>query len=102
MLVDEEVPDFLSALPGVESFVLRIAHAPELLVGSWRLCSVALPHQLNDSFALIDLLAQQRAQVPAFCAENVLPDWLVAKEGQGVRHELPGASEFPTNGGNEN
>ncbi len=102
MLVDEEIPNFLSALPGVESFVLRIAHPAELLVGRWRLCSVALTHQLNDSFALIDLLAKQSAQIAAFSAKDVLPDRLITEKGQGVRHELPGASKFPTNRRNEN
>ncbi len=84
MLVDEEVPNFLSALPGIESFVLRIAHAAELLVGSWRLCAVALTDQLNDSFALIDLLAEQSAQIATFSAKNILPNRLVAKKGQGI------------------
>jgi hypothetical protein len=61
-----------------------------------------LADELDDAFGVINLLTQQRAQVPAFCAENVLPDWLIAKKSQGVSHQLPGAAKFPTNGRNEN
>ena len=44
MLVNEQIPDFLPALPRTESFKLRVTHPPEGIVHRRRLCSVALAH----------------------------------------------------------
>jgi hypothetical protein len=52
--------------------------------------------------ALIDLFAQHLAQIAFFRAKNILPDRFVAEESQRVRNELPGGSQLPANGGNEN
>ena len=85
-LIDEEVPDFFPALARVKSFVLRIAHPAELLVGTRRFGPVTLADELNDAFTLIDLLAEETAQVSAFRAENFLPDRLVTEKGQRISH----------------
>ena len=91
-LVDEEVPDFFPALARVKSFVLRIAHPAELLVGTRRFGPVTLADELNDAFAVIDLLAQESTQVSAFRAENLLPGRLITEKSQRISHQLPGAS----------
>ena len=44
--------------------------------------------------AVIDLLAQHPAHVARLCAEDFLPDGLVAQEGQGIGDELPGATQL--------
>jgi hypothetical protein len=72
-----------------------------LRIGLGRLGAVAIADNLEDAFALIDLLAQHRAQVAGFGPENLLPDRLVAQEGQGVGGELPAASQLAADGGNE-
>jgi hypothetical protein len=60
-----------------------------------------LPNELNDAFALIDLLAQQVAQISAFRAEDVLPDRLIPKKSQRISNKLPGASQLTTDCRNE-
>jgi hypothetical protein len=81
---------------------LRVADAAELRIGLGRLGAVAITDNLEDPFALIDLLPQHRAQVASFGAENILPDRLVTEIGQRVGGELPAAPQFLADGGNEN
>ena len=102
VLVNEQIPDFLPALAGIESFKLRITHPPEGVVHRRRLCSIALTHQLDDPIALINLLPQNFSQIAAFGAENVQPHRFVTEKGKCVGDELPGAPEFPANSGDEN
>jgi hypothetical protein len=102
IFVDKEVPDFLAALPGVKRLVLRVADAAELVVGLGRLGAVAITDNLEDPFALIDLLPQHRAQIAGFGPENILPDRLVTEISQRVGGELPAAPQFFADGGNEN
>src|SRR5687768_2376227 len=66
IFVDEEVPDFLAALPGVERFVLRVTDAAELRIGLGRFGAIAIADNLEDAFALIDLLPQHRAEIACF------------------------------------
>jgi hypothetical protein len=100
-LIDEQVPDFLPALSGVKSLVLRVACSAELLIGRGRLRAITLSHQLNDSFALIDLLAKQDPEITRFGAKDILPDWLIAEKRQRIGHELPGSFQLTANCGNE-
>jgi hypothetical protein len=58
MFVDEEVPDFFTALSGVERFVLRITYPAEFVIGNRWLGAVALAHQLYYAFAVIDFIPQ--------------------------------------------
>src|SRR5688572_29252592 len=102
IFVDEEVPDFFAALPGVKRLVLRVADAAELRVGLRGLCAITIADNLEDPFALIDLLPEHRAEIARFGAENVLPDRLVTEVSQRVRGELPAAPQFLADGGNEN
>src|SRR5688572_3149449 len=102
IFVDEKVPDFFAALPGVKRLVLRVADAAELRIGLRRLRAVTIADNLEDAFALVDLLPEHRAEIARFGAENVLPDRLVTEIGQGVGRKLPAASQFLADGGNEN
>src|SRR2546423_1882161 len=90
--VDKKIPDFLAALPGIERFVLRITHPAELRIGRGRLGAVTFADDLEDAFALGDLLAQHPAQVAGLGPEDVLPDWLVTEKAEGVRGELAAAA----------
>jgi len=56
---------------------------------------------LNDSFALINLLAKQNTEIASFGAKDVLPHWLIAEKSQRVGHELSGALQLTTDCGNE-
>ena len=56
--INEKVPNFLATIPGIQCFILRIADATELLIGLRWLSAVTLTDELNDTFALINLLAQ--------------------------------------------
>jgi hypothetical protein len=100
--VDKKVPYFFAAFSGVERFELGITDSPVMVVGDGWLSSVTLTHQLDDSFALIDLLAQHRAQVASFRSEDVLPDRFVTQKGQRIGDKLPRAAELSTNRGNKN
>jgi hypothetical protein len=102
IFVDEEIPNLLAALPGVERFVLGVADAAELRIGLRRLGPVAIADNLEDPFALIDLLPEHRAQIACFRAENVLPDRLVTEIGERVGGELAAAPQLLADGGNEN
>src|ERR1700682_4946544 len=101
-LVDKEIPDLLAALARIERLVLRIAHTAKLRVGLGRLGPVAIADDLKHAFALIDLLAQHRAQVAGFRTEDVLPDWLVAEESQRVGGKLAATPQLAADRGNEN
>ena len=70
-------------------------------VGLRRLGAIAIADKLEDAFALIDLLAQHRAEVAGFGAENLLPDRLVTEEGKRVGGELAAAPEFAADSGNK-
>jgi hypothetical protein len=56
---------------------------------------------LNDSFALINLLAKQNTQIASFGPKDVLPHWLIAEKSQRIGDELPGAFQLTTDCGNE-
>ena len=99
--VNEKIPDFLAALARVERLILRVADPAKLRIGLSRLGSVAIADDLEDAFALIDLLAQHRAEVASFGAEDFLPDGLVTEEGEGVGGELPAAPQLAADGGNK-
>ncbi len=101
MFIDEKVPDLFSTIPSIERLVLRVADPAKFLVRLFRLRPVALADQLNDSFALIDLLTEQATKITALRCEDVLPDRLVSKKDQSVGHQLPGTVKFPTDSGNE-
>ena len=101
-LVHEEIPDLFSLLPGVERFVLRVTDAAKLFVRSRRFGPVALANELDDPFALIDLLTQHLAQIAPFGSKDVLPDRLVPQESEGVGHELSGTAQLFADRGNEN
>src|SRR5438045_2528104 len=100
-LVDKQVPDFLPALSRVEGFVLRVAYSAELLISRGRLRAITSSHELNDSFALINLLAQQDPEITRLGAKDVLPNRLIAEKSQRIGHELPGAFQLATDCGNE-
>jgi hypothetical protein len=53
-----------------------------------------LPNELDDPLALIDLLPQHQAQIASFGPKNILPDWLVAKEGERIGHKLSRAAQL--------
>src|SRR3979411_2845667 len=74
--VDEKIPDFLPALAGVEGFVWGVADPAKLRIGLGGLGAVAIADDLEDAFALIDLLAQHRAEIAGLGAEEILPEWL--------------------------
>ena len=100
-LVHEQVPDLFPLLPGIKRLVLRVTDPAELFVRRGRLGAVALADELDDTFALIDLLTQHLAQVASFGAEDVLPDRLVTQESQRVGDELPRAAQLLAHRGNE-
>lgn len=102
IFINKKVPDLLPALPGVERFVLGVTNSPKFLIKIGRLRAITIADQLHDTFALIDLLPKEAAQVAAFGAEDVLPDRLITEKGQRVSHQLPGAAQFSTDGGNKN
>src|SRR5205814_8981912 len=77
------------------------ACSTELLISRGGLCPITLSHQLNDSFALINLLAQQDPEITRLGAKDVLPSRLIAKKSQRIGHELPGAFQLATDCGNE-
>ena len=91
ILVNEKIPNLFPAPPSIKCFILRVARSPKLLVGCRWFHAVALPHELNNTFAVVDLLAQHFAQIPTFSPENFLPDGLITKKTQCVGHELSGA-----------
>ena len=55
-----------------------------LVVGFGRLGAVAIADNLEDPFALVDLLAQHRPKIAGFGPKDLLPDRLVTQERQGV------------------
>src|SRR5260370_16357908 len=73
MFVDKEIPNFLAALPCVESFVLGITHPAEFFVGSRSLRPVPLTAQLDNALAFINPLTQQPPHIAPFGSKNVLP-----------------------------
>src|SRR5262249_15231162 len=91
IFINEEIPDFFPALASIQCLKLCVAKSSELFVGCWRFSTVALTHQLKNTFTVIDLLAQNFAQITALSPKNFLPDRLVAEKGQGIRYQLPGA-----------
>src|SRR2546423_15518724 len=99
--VDEKVPDFFAALPGIERFVLSVTDAAELGIGRGRFGAVAVADDLEDAFALVDLLAQHPAQIAGLGPEDILPDRLVAEKSEGIGGELPAAAKFAADGGDE-
>src|SRR5438067_8274462 len=96
--VNEKIPDFFATFPGVERFILGVTHAAELRVGRGWLSAVAIANDLQNAFALIDLLTQHRAQVARLSAEDILPDRLVAEKGEGVSGKLAAATQFASDG----
>jgi hypothetical protein len=48
-----------------------------------------LSDELDDAFAVIDLLTQEATEVTALSAENILPCRLVTQKYQCIRHKLP-------------
>src|SRR5262249_61984270 len=66
IVVNEEIPDFLTTVPCVERFELRVANPAILLVWYWRLGAIATADQLHDALAFLDLLAQHSAQIAPF------------------------------------
>ena len=100
-LVHEKVPDFFPALSGIKGLVLSVTDSAELFVRSRRFGAVALTDELDDTFALIDLLTQHLAQVAALRPKDVLPNRLVTQKGQGIGDELPRAPQLLANRGNE-
>ena len=85
-IVDEKIPDFLAPLPGVERFILGVADPAKILIRNGRLRSVAAAHQLHNSFALIDLVPEEFAQISPFRPEDILPGRLVAKKAERISH----------------
>jgi hypothetical protein len=100
--VDEKIPDFLAAFPGVERFVLGVADAAEFRIGRGGLGPVAVTYDLEHAFALVDLLAQHPAQIARLGAENILPNRLITEKAQGISGELAAAAKFAANGRNKN
>src|SRR3954471_22655792 len=100
--VDEKVPDFLAPFPGAERFVLGVADPAEFRIGRGRLGAVAVTDDLEDAFALVDLLAQHPPQIARLGPENILPDRLVTQKAQGVSGELAATAKFAANGRNKN
>src|SRR6266404_305463 len=100
--IEEEIPNFLAARAGVERFILSVTDPAELRIGLRRFGAIAIADDLEDPFALIDLLAQHRAQVAGLGAENILPDRLVTEEAERIRGELATAPQLTANCGNEN
>src|ERR1043165_5979157 len=70
--VDKKIPDFFAAFPGVERFVLGVTNPAELRIGLGRLGAVAVADDLENAFALVDLLAQHPAQVARLRPANIL------------------------------
>src|SRR3954449_1875494 len=100
--VDEKVPDFLAAFPGVKRFVLGVTDTAEFRIGRGRLGAVAVAYDLEDAFALVDLLAQHPAQIARLGAENILPDRLITEKAQGVGGELAATAKLAADGRDKN
>src|SRR5438477_11425014 len=101
-LVHVKVPDFFPGFSRIESLVLRVTNPTKLRIRRRRLGAIALPDELDHTFALIDLRPQHLAQVAAFGAKNILPYRLVTEEGQGVGDKLTCAAQFLAHSRNEN
>src|SRR5437763_7701173 len=101
-LVHVKVPDCFSGLSRIESLILRVTDPAKFRIGRRRFGPVTLTDELDDAFALVDLVAQHLAQIAALGAEDVLPDWFVAEKGQCVRDKLAGAAQFLADSRNEN
>src|SRR4029077_13002264 len=95
--VDEKVPDLFPTLSRVKRFVLSVTHATKRLVRNWRLDAVTAADELVYTFALINLSAQNFAQISALRAKDFLPNRLVTEKNQSIGDELAGAlSSFVT------
>ena len=99
--INEEIPDFLSSFAGVKRLVLRVTDAAEFLIGGWRLSAVTLSDELDYSFALINLLTKQSAEISAFRSKYILPNRLIAEKRERVCDELSSAAKFATDCRNE-
>ena len=80
---------------------MRVIDPAELFVRSGRLGPVTLADELDDAFALIDLLAEHLAQVSPLGPKNVLPNGLVTQKSQSISDELPGTPQLLANRGNK-
>ncbi len=85
---EDEIPDLLPALPRVERFKLRVAHAPELRIRLRRLAAIALADELDDSGGVVHPLAQDAAQVAGLGGRDVLPLRFVAEPDERLRHDV--------------
>src|ERR1700730_4806474 len=101
MFIDEQVPDLLVTLPGTERFILGVANPPEFFVRSGWFRAVTLANQLDDAFAMINLLSQNFAKISALRAENFLPNWLITEKCQCVSDQLPRTFQLTAHSGNE-
>src|SRR5664279_4085690 len=100
-LVDEKVPHLLPTVSGIESFELGVTDPPVMVIGNRWFGPVTLADQLDDTFALINLLAQHRTQVASLRSKDVLPNRFVAQKSQCIGDELPRAAQFFTDGGDK-
>jgi hypothetical protein len=102
ILTNEEVPDLFAPFPGVKRFVLSITNSTEFFVRRRRFGPITFADQLDDTFALIDLLSQDFAEIAALCSKDVLPHRLVSQKRERIRDQLAGAAQFATNCRNKN
>src|SRR5205807_6962351 len=82
LFIDEQVPDFLVTLPGIEPFILGVADTPEFFVRSGWFGTVTLANQLDDALAMINLLSQNFAKISGPNTENFLTNWLITEKRQ--------------------
>src|SRR5262249_14923932 len=91
IFINQEIPNPFAFLSRVKSFVLSVTYAPKFLIGHQRFGSVTLADQLHNTFATVDLLSQNGAQISALRSEYILPDRLISQVRQSVRNQLPRA-----------
>jgi hypothetical protein len=80
---------------------LREADAAKLLVRRGRFEAVALPDELDEAGALVDLPPEDVAHVALLEADNLLPERFVAEEGESIGDELTRAFQLLAHCGDE-
>jgi hypothetical protein len=94
-------PDLQVTLPGVVQFILSVGNGLGIALWMSGSESEALPGQLNESLAGVDLAPEHFVHVPVLCAEDFLPHRFVAEGDESVGDELAGAVKLLTDGADE-
>ena len=84
ILLGKDDPGFLASASRVEELVLRVGDAAVFGVGLGRFRAEALADDLDEPFAVVDLIAENLLEITRLGAEDILPDGVVAETRQDV------------------